>query len=105
VDQSPSHRVGACRWSLPECTAEVNVARFSREHISVDMPYSAGAVKGISGELAVANVAEMGLDSRLARRSVCTEPSFVTTRFGILDFSEILREWETYSVTAEMLIK
>lgn len=66
MNQSASLGVGANRWSGPERRAEVDVAKFIRIHISVYACFSAAAVKGIVGELPVANFAEVGLDSRLA---------------------------------------
>jgi hypothetical protein len=59
MDQRAGFRVSAYSWSFPEQRAEVDLARDRRVHISVCVRFSAGAVKGINGELAVGNLAEM----------------------------------------------
>ena len=66
VNQSASLRVGSSRWSVPECTAEIDVAKGIRVHISICVRFSAGAVEGVTGELAVPDVAVVGLDGGLA---------------------------------------
>ena len=63
VHYSASLRVGASCWSRPELRAEPDVAKDILIHISVCVRFSATAVKGITGELAVSDVAEVGLDS------------------------------------------
>ena len=87
MNQSASLRVGASRWSDPEHWAEVDVAKLIRVHISIYVWRRAGAVKGITGELSVANIAEVGQDSRLAWPSEGAKPSLVAATFGILDYS------------------
>jgi hypothetical protein len=85
VDHSASLRVDASHWSVSERTAEGDAAKGIRVHIGVCVRFSAGAVKGATGELAVADVAVVGLDSGLARRSVGPN-GLVAVTFGILDF-------------------
>lgn len=105
MDESTSLRVSTGHWRVPKCTAEVDVSKRIRVYVGKCVRIGTGAIKGVTVELAVADVVEVGLHSLLSRRIISTKPSIVTTTFSTSEHSNQVSDRATHGVKSYMTSK